>query len=234
MAGAVWDDPRVARGLERQHEWRRARLAQGERSLGWKVAFSAPQMLERLGISAPLAGFLTDGALLQSGTICSLDGWTKPALEPEIAVHMGQDLEPGSTRTAAEAAIGGLGPAIELADVNVSLDDLEELVATNIFNRGLLLGPPDESRAGANIAGLRGRILRDGFEPEVVEHPTELVGDLVGLVRHVADLLGAVGETLRAGDAIITGSIIPIISVVPGDRVRFELEPIGGLEVAFS
>ena len=231
MAGPVWDDPRVARGLARQHDWRRARLAQGERSLGWKVAFSAPPMLERLGISAPLAGFLTDAVLLESGSTCSLEGWTKAAFEPEIAVHMGQDLEPGSSRADAEAAIAGLGPAIELADLDVSLDELEEVVATNIFNRGLLL---DGMRPGADPTGLRGRVLREGHEPQVVEQPTELVGDVVELARHVADLLGAVGERLRAGDAIITGSIIPVIFVEPGDRVRFELEPVGALEVSFS
>jgi 2-keto-4-pentenoate hydratase len=206
-------------------------MAQGERSLGWKVAFSAPQVLERLAISGPLAGFLTDAVLVESGSTCPLAGWTKPAFEPEIAVHMGQDLEPGSSRAATEGAIAGLGPAIELADLDVPLDELEEVVATNIFNRGLVLGG---MRPGADPAGLRGRISRDGVETDLVEHPTELIGDVVELTRHVADLLGAVGERLRAGEVIITGSIIPVIFVSPGERVRYELEPLEALEIAFS
>ena len=64
-AGPVWDDPRVARGLARQHEWRRERLAQGERSLGWKVAFSAPPMKNALP-QAPVGG-LSEGELDHAG-----------------------------------------------------------------------------------------------------------------------------------------------------------------------
>ena len=74
----LWDDARVAEGMAAQLKWRAERLADGELPVGWKVAFSAPAAMERLGIEAPLVGFLTDKALVESGSEYSLSGWTKP------------------------------------------------------------------------------------------------------------------------------------------------------------
>jgi 2-keto-4-pentenoate hydratase len=52
--------------MDRQLTLRQARLDAGETSLGWKVGFGAPAALERLGLDAPLVGFLT-GSLAPSG-----------------------------------------------------------------------------------------------------------------------------------------------------------------------
>ena len=79
---------------------RRARLDAGEKPLGWKLAFGAPAALERLGISGPLVGYLTDRAQLPSGTTLSAAEWTKPLVEPEIAIYMGKDLPGGGDRDA--------------------------------------------------------------------------------------------------------------------------------------
>src|SRR5438105_4971048 len=114
----VWEDARVIRGMRAQLETRRKRLERGDAPLGWKVGFAAPDMLKRLGISGPLVGFLTRNALVRSGATVSLAGWTKPVAEPEIAVHLGRDVAGGTDHAAAEAAIAGISPAIELADVS--------------------------------------------------------------------------------------------------------------------
>jgi 2-keto-4-pentenoate hydratase len=50
--------------------------------------------------------------------------------------------------------------------------------------------------------------------------------DFVDLVQVVATLLGAVGERLRAGDALITGSVVQL-PVEPGDEVIAGLGPLG-------
>ena len=114
----LWDDPRVVRGMQAQLEMRRLRLADGDKSLGWKVGFGAPAMLKQLQISGPLVGFLTQNARVQSGASVSLAGWAKPVAEPEIAVHIGRDVAGGGDREAAAAAIAGISPAIELVDVH--------------------------------------------------------------------------------------------------------------------
>src|SRR5499433_974035 len=112
------DDPRLVRGMTAQLALRRQRLAAGDRPLGWKVGFGAPAMLERFKISGPLIGFLTQNARIDPGGTVSLAGWAKPVAEPEVAVHIGRDLPGGADHAAAAAAIAGISPAIELADLH--------------------------------------------------------------------------------------------------------------------
>jgi 2-keto-4-pentenoate hydratase len=79
-----------------------------------------------------------------------------------------------------------------------------------------------------------GRVVENDAEPQIVENPERLTGEMVGLLRHVADLLDAFGERLSAGEVVITGSIVPPLSVAPGDRVEYELNPLGRLSIAFE
>lgn len=231
---AAWDDPRVARGMAAElGHWRR-RLAAGEKPLGWKVGFGAAGAMEKLSIKAPLVGFLTDRALLPSGAVVSLSGWTKPAAEAEIAVHMGKDLPGGASRTATRQAIAGLGPAIEIADVDFPPDDVERILAGNIYQRHVILGSCDISRAGCVVKGLTCRIARSGSESATITDPQAMTGELVGIVRHVADLLAACGERLRVGHVIITGSITPPLWVAPGEELTFALDPVGSISVRFA
>jgi 2-keto-4-pentenoate hydratase len=173
---SVWADPRVAAGMVKQLALREQQTCAGDRTIGWKVAFSAPAAMANLGIDGPLVGFFTDGALLASGASVSLAGWTKPALEPEIAIHMAADLPGGAHRDAAAAAIGGLGAAIELADLDLPLDDLEAVVAGDIFQRHVVLGPVDRSRAGGDGDGITATIRRNGAVDSTEEDPCSVVG----------------------------------------------------------
>ena len=113
------EDPRIARGMRAQLAKRRARLEAGEKHLGWKMGFGAPAAMEKLKISAPLIGYLMQGALLESGATVRVKGWTQPVAEPEIAVRLARDIPPGATRADALAAIATLTPAVEMADLDL-------------------------------------------------------------------------------------------------------------------
>ena len=231
---AHWEDPRIARGMRAQLAALDARLRNGDTLLGWKVGFGAPAAMEKLGIHAPLVGFLTRRARLESGATVSLADWKKPAAEAEIAVHMRTDLPGGTGRDAAKAAIAGVGPAIELADVDFAPDDVDAILSGNIYQRHVILGACDPSRAGCVLDGLTARISRDGAEVARTSDPQAATGELVDVVRHVADVLRAFGHTLRAGEIIITGSITPPLWIESDREIRFTLEPIGSIDVRFT
>jgi 2-keto-4-pentenoate hydratase len=230
----VWDDPRVARGMRVQLDLRRQRLAGGDKSLGWKVGFGAPAMLKQLGISGPLVGFLTQNARVQSGGSVSLKGWAKPVAEPEIAVHIGRDVQAGADRDTAAAAIAGISPAIELVDVHTPPQEPERILGENIYQRHVVLGGIGPARAGAGPDGLTCRIMRHGKEFARTTDPQANTGQWVEIVRHVADVVGAFGERLAAGEIIITGSVVPPLTLEPGeDGIAFEVDPLGGVAVRF-
>ena len=224
-------DPRILRGMKTQLRLRQDRLDAGEKLLGWKVGFGAPAAMERLRIDAPLIGFLTDRTLLRSDAALSLSGWMKPVAEPEIAVYIGNDLSEGSDRETTRAAIASIGPAIELADVDFPPVDVEAILAGNVYNRHVIFGRSDSSRAGCVLDGLVGRIYRNGKEMAATTDPQALTGDLINIVRHIADLLAALGERLRAGEMVITGSIVPPLWIESKEEIRFTLDPIDTVSI---
>lgn len=231
---AVWDDPAIAAGIATQRRALRERLDAGEEVVGWKIGFNSQPAMERLGIAAPLVGFFTSGNMLASGTSLSLDGWTQAAVEPELAIHLARDLGVGSDRDETAAAIGAIGPAIELADLDTPVEDLEAVVGGDIFQRHVILGDADPARAGGDVDGIRVRVLNHGQEIGATDDPTAFTGELLGLVSHVADWLAAAGDRLRAGQVVIAGSVIPIVWAQPGDRIEYVCEPLGTLEVEFA
>ena len=228
---AMARDPRIERGLLAQLTGRHRRLEDGESSLGWKLGMGVPAAMERLGTSAPLVGYLLGSGEVESGSTVDVSAWGNAKLEPEIAAHMGADLSGGASRADAEAAIAGFGVAIELVDLDADESDPEAILAANIYQRHVLLGPLVE---GARAAGASARVLQNGDEAAATGDATEATGDPVDLVRHVADVVGAAGETLRAGEVVICGSVVPALGVAPGDTVEVQLDPLGSLTVSFA
>jgi 2-keto-4-pentenoate hydratase len=226
---SLHEDPRVERGMQRQLEQRRRVLDDGARPLGWKLGLGTPAAMEKLGTAAPLVGFLTDRSLLESGARCAVGGWGKATAEPEVAIHVAADVHGGADRSTAAAAIGGLGAAIELVDIG-DASDVEEVLAGDIFHRHVVLGPAE---AGPGD-GLLAQIRLGAADPKSVEDPYALTGGPVKVVAHVATHLAAFGETLRAGEVIIAGSIVPAIAVSPGDTLRYRLAPLPELTVEFA
>jgi 2-keto-4-pentenoate hydratase len=227
---ALHDDPRVRRGMERQLDLRRRILADGARPVGWKLGLGTPAAMEQHGTAAPLVGFLTDRGVREPGSEIAIGEWAKPTAEPEMAVHVAADVPPDADRDAAAAAIRGLGVAFELVDLTGG--EVEEILAGDIFHRHVVLGPVT-ALADVDLDDLRGEI-RHGDDVQPVDDPLALVPDPATAVAHLANHLAAFGETVRAGDVLITGSIVPALAVAPGDELRYRLEPLGELALTFT
>jgi 2-keto-4-pentenoate hydratase len=228
-------DPRIANGLRSQMELRQKLLDGGAKQIGWKVGLGAPAMQAKCKLTAPVVGFLLDRAELASGATVSLAGWHKPVAEAEIAAYIGKDLPARADHGQVRNAIAALGPAIELADVQGAMDDVEAALAGDIFQRHVILGPRDIMRSGGRLEGLKGRVTRSGQDVPVPADLETNIGELIGIIRHVADVAGAVGGGLRAGQFIICGSLTAPMFLEAGERgVDFELTPIGGVSVRFS
>ncbi|NNC91239.1 MAG: hypothetical protein HKN80_01980 [Acidimicrobiia bacterium] len=230
---APWEDPRVSAGLGRQLAMRRRMLEAGARPVGWKVGFGAPAALELMNITAPLLGFMTDRTMLEPGSRVDTTSWDRGIVEFEVAVYLGTDLGPGASPDAARAAVAAVGPAIELANIDLPIDPsgVEQIVAGDIFHEAVLLGPPATDRAGLDIAGITARILIDGQQRAVTTELEAITGSYPWIVNTVADTLSANGERLRTGDVIITGSVVPPIPVTEGSEFTFALDPFDPISV---
>ena len=231
----AWDDPRIARGMQKQLAQRRARIAAGEKPIGWKVGLGAKAAMERLQITMPVVGYMMEKSVVPNGGTVSVAGWTQPVAEPEIAVYMASDLPGGATRDAAMKAVGSLGPAIELADLPAPPSDVEAVLAGNIFHRSVILGAPGRLARGGEARWPCGSRVPARRAGRAAGGPAGNIGNIVDIVAHVAGTLAANGEKLRAGDVIITGSIVPPPMVEPDEtEFAYQLDPMARLSVKFS
>jgi 2-keto-4-pentenoate hydratase len=197
---------------------RREILARGAEPLGWKIGFNLPDFQRKLGIDAPLAGFLTTNGLLEDGAEWSLSKDGEVVVESEVAVELGDDA----------CSIVALLPALELADPPDLSLDVDSILAGNIFHRGVAFGP----RVATDAPGAA-RILVNGEVQHEVD--AERAGaNLEAMVEAVAARLDAADERLRPGERIITGVLAPPHKAEPGDTVRLELEAVGAVELRFT
>jgi len=204
-------DRRVADGLSEQLESWRAELQGGARRVGWKIAFNLAAVRDAIGIDEPTIGFLTSATLLEDGAEYSAGGATRLVAEPELAVEIGED-----------GGIASYAPAIELADFDRPFDELQAIVAEDIFHRGVVLGAPVAELEGPPEAS----VVVNGDERGSARAPDDY---LDGVVELTARLLAEHGESLRPGDRIICGVITAPVPVEAGDAVGVDFGPLGRL-----
>jgi 2-keto-4-pentenoate hydratase len=195
----------------------REQLAQGAELIGWKIGFNVHFAQDKLGIDRPLAGFLSTDGLLEDGAEVSLDDGPF-VVESEVAVELGDDAR----------SIAALLPALELTDPPDLDQDVETILAGNIFHRAVVFGPRVETHTPGAA-----RILVNG-EVEHALAPGETGAHLEEMVGAVASRLNAAGQELGPGERIITGILAPPHLARPGDRVRLEVDELGGVELLFA
>jgi 2-keto-4-pentenoate hydratase len=230
----AWEDPRVVAGTRELLRHRELALERGEVPVGWKLAFGAPSGRRSLGLAGPVLGCLTDASLLDPGATVAVGGWEHAVLEAEIGIHLGRDVVAGAAPGEAAEAIAGLGPALEVADVDLPAERLAEVIGAGIYLRGVVAAPAPERRAGASAHDLSVTVRRRGEVCAQAPDPQQLVGRPAAVVAYVADYLAAFGETLRAGELVISGSTVGHLEVEPGDSFEYRLDPIGRLAISFA
>jgi 2-keto-4-pentenoate hydratase len=208
----------IERGTTALLTRRREILAQGAEPIGWKIGFNVPAMQKKLGIDRPLAGFLTSDGLLEDGATWSLEGDGEVVVESEVAVELGDD----------SRSIVALMPALEVADPPDLAQNVETILAGNIFHRAVVFGP----RVEADAPGAA-RILVNGEQQHEIT-AQEAGARLEEMVDVVSDRLADVGKELSPGERIITGVLAPPHPAKPGDVVRLEIDGLGGVELHFA
>jgi catechol 2,3-dioxygenase-like lactoylglutathione lyase family enzyme len=97
-----------------------------------------------------------------------------------------------------------------------------------LFHRAFALGP---TRPSLPAGGVEATLSVNGGR----RASDRSAADFAERIRIVARLLGAMGERLRAGDRVITGSVVQV-AVAPGDEVVTDLGELGrvGLTIAYD
>jgi 2-keto-4-pentenoate hydratase len=193
-----------------------ARLARGERRIGWKLGYTSPVMREQMGVDEPNFGPLTDAMLVaDSGDVG--DRFTQPRVEPEVAVRFGTDVPPGADRRAVLAAVAGAHAALEIVD-SVWTDyrfRIEDNTADGSSAAGVVIGPElpiDRIEAVTVTLLVDDEPVGTGVGRDASGHPAD------GVVWLVEQLV-ARGERVRAGEVVITGGLTAAAALRPGSTI---------------
>jgi 2-keto-4-pentenoate hydratase len=215
-----WDIPAVVAGMEQLLARRAELLADGATTIGWKLAFGTEVAMSKLGTTGPVVGFLTDKTLIAPGGRCSIDGWTAPKLEPEIAIHLGAGGE----------GVAGISPAIELADADRPPTEIEAVLAGDIYHRAVVL---DRGAVPTPLAHpIAARIERDGEEYASTADAEAEVGRIEELAAWTVDYLRHFGIETAEGEVVISGSVVPLLDIATGQYLKNELLGIGAVDVS--
>jgi 2-keto-4-pentenoate hydratase len=224
------EDPRIIEGMRRQGALLAEYRSRGAHVVGYKAGLGTAAAMEKVGISAPVAGFLTDETAAGDAPV-PISNWEQPTFEPELAVRLGADLPAGGSAATALGAIDAIAPAIELVDLGAP-DDLAAVLAGDIFHRAFAVGPFTAADPAA-VAAARLEVTVDGQTRASEVDPSTLLGPIGEIVAALADQMVLAGCTLAAGEIVITGSAISAIALDGASTLGVSLAG-GGAAIAVS
>jgi 2-keto-4-pentenoate hydratase len=205
-----------------------------QRRIGWKVGLTAQAIQQQFGFDEPVFGCLLDEGKVSSGHAFEHARLIRPGFESELCMELARDVAPGASFADVAAAIRVIHPALEIIETRGDfVGQIALALADNAQQFAFVLGPPiraaeagDLSKVVAHVR-VKGVEVGEGRGDAVLGHPYNSISWL-------ATKLASFGETLRAGDLIMTGSFTRQFPLSAGDRVETEFEGLGTVTASFA
>jgi 2-keto-4-pentenoate hydratase len=210
---------------------------------GYKIGCTSAVMQQYLDIPHPCGGSVFAKGVHASGVSLKSEDFVRVGVECEIAVRLGSDLAPSQAPFTADTvaqAIEAYLPAIEIVDdryADWQTIGAPTLVADDFFAAGCVLGQPVARSAAPDLLDVVGRAVVNGHEvsrgtgADVLGHPHHA---LAWLANHLAADGQGLREGLRAGQIVLTGSLVKTLWLNAGDRVTMDLSGLGEVSAAFA
>ena len=212
------------------------RLLQGESIVGKKIGITAKAVMNMLGVNQPDFGHLMSGMEFKESQSLPFEIFCQPKGEGEIAFLLKKDLTgPGITTDQVIAATDCVLPAFEIVDSRIENWNIkiQDTVADNASAAAFVLGSPKRSIQGIDLAtcGMvlkkNGEIIGTGTGAATLDHP-------LNAVAWLANMLGSLGMSLKAGEVILSGSLSIMFPIQSGDNLEMEIEGIGKTTCQFN
>ncbi|MGO1500070.1 MAG: 2-oxopent-4-enoate hydratase [Marinobacter sp.] len=213
------------------------RIESGARVIGKKIGLTSKAVQNMLKVGQPDFGYLTDDMAFNQGEeICISERLIQPKAEGEVAFILKKNLMgPGLTAADILAATDCVLPCFEVVDSRIEnwQIKIEDTVADNASCGVFLLGDRavDPRKVDLATCGMvvekNGSIISTGAGAAALSSP-------VNCVTWLANTLGRFGTPLKAGEVILSGSLVPLEPVEAGDFMSMSIGGIGGASVRFS
>ncbi len=211
------------------------RLQPAEAVSGHKVALTTKASRDHLGVHEPCYGHILSTCVYENNADVPIGNLTSPHIEAEVAFVLGEDLRgPGVTPVDVIRATAGVMPSLELVDLKVHGDGVSatDVIVHNALHGGLVVGSRlrslddlDLQYEGVTVE-LNGQLHGSGTGFEVMGNP---INPVVWLANKLAEF----GDYLRAGETIISGSMVTPAELKPGDSVTATYSRMGRVGARF-
>ncbi len=212
------------------------RLAAGERVVGKKIGVTSQAVMDMLGVFQPDFGWLTDGMVYNEGQAIPASTLIQPKAEGEMAFILKKDLiGPGVTNADVLAATECVMPCFEIVDSRIRdwKIKIQDTVADNASCGLFVLGDQAVSPRQVDLVTCGMVVEKNGHIISTGAGAAAL-GSPVNCVAWLANTLGRFGIALKAGEVILSGSLVPLEPVKAGDVMRVDIGGIGSASVRFT
>lgn len=208
----------------------------GEKVVGKKIGVTSKAVQDMLGVFQPDFGFLTTQMdVPNNGEVKIAGNLIQPRAEAEIAFLLKEDLQgPGVTEADVLRATECILPCFEIVDSRIKdwKIKIHDTIADNASCGVYVLGNERIDPRGLDLPNLTVNVFKNG-NPLSTGKGSAVQGDPLTAVAWLANTLGEFGIPFKAGEVILSGSLVPLESVVPGDEMHMELVGIGTATVKF-
>lgn len=212
------------------------RLQDGsEHVIGKKIGVTSRAVMDMLKVGQPDFGHLTSSMVFGDGAAIPADSLIAPKAEGEIAFVLKHDLSgPGITNADVLRATEYVLPCFEIVDSRIRdwKIRIQDTVADNASSGVFVLGDAAADPRKIDLA-LVGMTLEKNGDVAATGAGAAALGHPLNAVAWLANTLGELGMSLRAGEVILSGSLAAMVPVQAGDNLRVSLGGIGSVGVRF-
>ena len=211
------------------------RIEAGERVIGKKIGVTSQVVMNMLGVYQPDFGMLTDVMLYEEGDSIPAASLIQPKAEGEIAFVLKHDLQgPGVTAEDVLAATGGVMACFEIVDSRIRdwKIRIEDTVADNASCGVFVLGQRVVDPREVDLVGCSMKLEKNG-EVVTTGSGAAALGNPLEAVAWLANTLGQLNESLKAGEVVLSGSLAAMVPVAAGDNLNVSIDGIGSCSVRF-
>ncbi|MGB0664355.1 MAG: 2-oxopent-4-enoate hydratase [Pontibacterium sp.] len=213
------------------------RVEAGAKIIGKKIGVTSKAVQNMLNVHQPDFGFLTDDMAFSQGEEMKIsDTLIAPKAEGEVAFVLKKDLMgPGVTNADVLAATDFVMPCFEVVDSRIEnwQIKIQDTVADNASCGLFILGDTAVSPEDIDLSTC-GMVVEKNGEIISTGAGAAALGSPVTCVTWLANTLGEFGIPLKAGEVILSGSLVPLEPVKAGDFMTVSIGGIGSASVRFT
>lgn len=210
-------------------------IASGQSPAGKKIGLTSKAMRELVHIDEPDYGSIFYERCFGNGSELDTGSFIIPRVEAELLFKLKQDL-PGPVVTPQDvvAATEYVAAAFEIIDnrYNIEEQEIVDSIADNAAFGACVIGDIPGKVDELDLRAL-GLVMEKNNKQICTGSGAAVMGDPLNAIVWLAEKMAQLGDPLRAGDLVLSGSIIAAVDVARGDCLRGYFGPLGEVSVSF-